>query len=87
MRFQSLPEDLSATVTEENGEFKVLVLEMDELGSFVGSQSNHQWLWLAMHSKTRQIIAFHVGQRNKASGEALIAKIPSDLKKSQVFYR
>ena len=83
--FQSLPEDLNATVIAENDKFEVLVIEMDELWSFVGSKSNDQWLWLAMHSKTRQIIAFHVGKRNKASGEALMAKIPSDLKKAKFF--
>ncbi len=82
---QSLPEDLNATVLAENDEFEVLVLEMDELWSFVGNKANDQWLWLAMHSKTRQIIAFHVGKRNKASGEALMAKIPADLKKKPDF--
>lgn len=82
---ESLPEDLNATVIAENDEFEVLVLEMDELWSFVGNRANDQWLWLAMHSKTRQIIAFHVGKRNKASGEALMAKIPADLKKKPDF--
>jgi hypothetical protein len=56
--FQSLPDDLNASVIAENDEFEVAVLEMDELWSFVGNKSNDQWLWLAMHSTTRQIIAF-----------------------------
>ena len=38
-----------------------------------------------MHSVTRQILAFHVGKRNKASGEALMAKLPDDLKKKSAF--
>lgn len=82
---ESLPEDLNATVLAENDEFEVLVLEMDELWSFVGNRKNDQWLWIAMHSKTRQIIAFHVGKRDKSSGEALMAKIPTDLKKKPAF--
>ena len=82
---QSLPEDLNANVIAENDEFEVAVLEMDELWSFVGDRSNDQWLWLAMHSKTRQIIAFHVGKRNKIAGEALMAKIPAELKKKPDF--
>jgi hypothetical protein len=85
--FQSLPDDLNASVIAENDEFEVAVLEMDELWSFVGNKSNDQWLWLAMHSTTRQIIAFHVGKRDKAAGETLMAKIPADLKKSQIFHR
>ncbi|WP_158021841.1 IS1 family transposase [Candidatus Protochlamydia naegleriophila] len=84
--FQSLPEDLNATIIAENDEFEVAVLEGDEMWSFVGSKSNDQWLWLVMHSSTRQILAFHVGKRNKAAGEALIAKLPEGIKKKAHFY-
>lgn len=42
--FQSLPEDLNATVIAENDEFEVLILEADELWSYVGSKENDQWL-------------------------------------------
>ena len=83
--FQSLPEDLNANVIAENDEFEVAVLEGDEMWSFVGSKSNNQWLWLVMHSSTRQILAFHVGKRNKAAGEALMAKLPDELKKKPTF--
>lgn len=83
--FQSLPDDLNATVIAENDDFEVAVLERDEMWSFVGSKENDQWLWLVMHSATRQILAFHVGKRNKASGEALMAKLPDDLKKKPAF--
>jgi hypothetical protein len=83
--FQSLPEDLNATVIAENDEFEVAVLEGDEMWSFVGSKDNDQWLWLVMHSATRQILAFHVGKRTKASGEALMAKLPAELKKKPTF--
>lgn len=83
--FEALPEDLNATVLEENDEFEVIVLEADEQWGFVGNKKNDQWLWLVMHSQTRQILAFHVGKRNKASGEALMAKLPTDLKKKHSF--
>lgn len=85
--FESLPEHLNATVLTENEEFDVLVLEVDELWSFVGSKKNDQWLWIVMHSRTRQILAFHVGDRTKKSGETLMAKIPMELKKSPLLYR
>jgi transposase-like protein len=83
--FQSLPEDLNATIIAENDEFEVVVIEGDEMWSFVESKENDQWLWLFMHSATRQILAFHVGKRNKASGEALMKKLPEDLKKKPTF--
>lgn len=83
--FQSLPEDLNATVIAENDEFEVAILEADEMWSFVGNKNNDQWLWLVMHSATRQILAFHLGKRDKASGEALMAKLPLGLKKKPTF--
>ena len=83
--FQSLPENLQASIIAENDEFEVLVLEVDELWSFVGNKKNDQWLWIVMHAETRQILAFHVGNRTKASGEALMAKLPIDLKKKHTF--
>ena len=73
--FAQLPDDC-ATVLEENDEFEVVVLEADEMWSFVGNKKNNQWLWLVIHSKTRQILAFHVGKRDKASGEALMKELP-----------
>ncbi len=36
--FQSLPDNLNATVIAENDEFEVVVLEGDEMWSFVGSR-------------------------------------------------
>jgi hypothetical protein len=83
--FESLPEDLNATVLVENDDFEVIVLEADELWSFVGDKQNAQWLWLVMHSQTRQILAYHIGKRDKLSGEALMAKLPPDLKKKPTF--
>ena len=76
---------MQASIIAENDEFEVLVLEVDELWSFVGNKKNDQWLWIVMHAETRQILAFHVGNRTKASGEALMAKLPIDLKKKHTF--
>jgi insertion element IS1 protein InsB len=36
-----------------------------------------------MHSATRQILAFHVGKRDKVSGGAVMAKLPSKFKKAR----
>lgn len=85
--FEALPDDLNATVIAENDEFEVVVLEGDEMWSFVGNKDNDQWLWLVMYSSTRQILAFHVGKRNKIAGEALMAKLPEESKKSPLLHR
>src|SRR5207253_4635474 len=52
-----------------------LEVEADELASFVQKKANKQWGWIAMDIKTRQIIAFHVGDRSRESTKALWAKI------------
>ena len=82
-----LPDDLNATLTSDNEEFEVAVFELDEQWSYVGNKDNQQWLWLVFHSATRQVLAMHVGKRNKASAEALLAKLPEDLKKKPSFTR
>lgn len=76
-----LPENLNAEVVAEDDEIEVVVLEADELWSYVGSKENPQWLWLVMHSKTRQIVAMQVGARNKQTAEKLFFKLPEPLKK------
>lgn len=54
-------------------------------GVLLEVKDNDQWLWLVLHSATGQILAFHVGKRNKTSGEALMKKLPDDLKKKPTF--
>jgi len=54
-----------------------LEVEADELWSFVQKKTNSYWLWLAMDQQTRQIIAFHVGDRSRDSAKQLWAKIPA----------
>lgn len=76
-----LPEDLNAEVVTEDDELEVIVLEADELWSYVGSKANPQWLWLAMHSKTKQVVAMQVGPRDKQTAEKLFYKLPERLKK------
>jgi insertion element IS1 protein InsB len=53
-----------------------LEAEADEMWSFVARRGNKQWLWIATDAKTRQIVAFHVGDRSRDSARQLWAKIP-----------
>ena len=52
------------------------VLELDEVWSFVQAKAKERWLWLAMCRRTRQIVAFFVGDRSKRGAKALRAAIP-----------
>lgn len=81
---EELPEDLNATVTSTE-EIEVAVIEIDEQWSYVGNKNNQQWLWLAFHSATRQVLGMHIGKRTKEAGECLLKKLPEDLKKKPSF--
>ncbi|MCA9900938.1 MAG: hypothetical protein KC433_22270 [Anaerolineales bacterium] len=51
------------------------VLELDELWSFVGKRQQKRWLWVALCRRTRQIVAFIIGDRSaKPSVEASLSK-------------
>ena len=81
---EELPETLNATVTSVD-ELEVAVIELDEQWSYVGHKGNQQWLWLAFHSATRQVLAMHVGKRTRQAAECLLEKLPEDLKKKPSF--
>jgi insertion element IS1 protein InsB len=63
-----------------------LEVEADELASFVQKKANKQWVWIAMDAKSRQIMAFHVGDRSHKSAEQLWAKIPQAYRQHATFY-
>jgi len=58
----------------------------DEMASFVQRKANKQWIWIAMDVKTRQVIAFHVGDRSRRSAKRLWAKIPEAYRQHATFY-
>jgi insertion element IS1 protein InsB len=63
-----------------------LEAELDELWSFVGKKANRQWVWIAMDATTRQVIAFHVGDRSQTSAEHLWANLPVGYRERAIFY-
>ena len=72
-------EDLDFQMPDEP-EIEILLLEADELWSFVRRKENKRWIWLILERRTRQIIALHIGDRSQQSAEALWAKVPPEVK-------
>ena len=66
------------------GRFEV---EADEMWSFVKQKANKQWIWIAMDKQTRQIIAFHVGDRSHESAKQLWANLPAVYREQAMFIR
>ena len=90
--YTQLPEDLCFQITEKKKllkgriYLKLLEIESDEMWSYVGKKDNKQWIWIAMDKDTRQIIAVYVGDRSKASAQALWDSIPDSIKENGIFH-
>lgn len=52
------------------------VLELDELWSFVFKKSNKRWVWIALCRRTRQVVAYFIGDRSETSCQELWNRIP-----------
>ena len=53
------------------------VLEMDELVSYVGEKWFKRWLWTAQCRRTRQIVAYAIGDRSEDTGRLLWQAVPT----------
>jgi insertion element IS1 protein InsB len=76
--FASCPDHLHVRLPASPAKVFIYKLEAeaDAMWSFVQKKANKQWIWLAMDATSRQIIAFHVGDRSRESAKALWAMIP-----------
>jgi len=86
--FAACPDDLHVRVPLRPTDvvLRRLEAEADEMWGFVKKKANKQWIWLAMDAKTRQIIAFHVGDRSRDSAKELWAKIPWVYREQATFH-
>jgi IS1 family transposase len=87
-RFAAAPDHLYArpTAGAPTVILQWLEAELDELWSFVGKKANRHWVWIAMDATTRQVIAFHVGDRSQVSSEQLWANLPAVYREQAMFY-
>ena len=86
--FEALPDHLHAQPVTCHGDVMMqqLAVEADEMSSFVHKKANKQWIWIAMDAKTRQVMAFHIGDRSRKSAKRLWAKIPQAYRQHAMFY-
>ena len=87
-RFAALPAHLHVVPIVAPREVIIgrLEVEADEMWSFVKQKANKQWVWIAMDKQTRQIIAFHVGDRSHDSAQQLWANLPAIYREQAMFY-
>ena len=61
------------------------LLEVDELWSFVERKDNAVWLWTALCRRTRQIVAFVLGDRSADTCRRLWQAIPSPYRRCRSY--
>jgi insertion element IS1 protein InsB len=86
--YERLPGDLCVTPLAPRRHVHLLRLEaeVDELWSFVRRRADKQWLWLAFDKESRQVLAFHVGDRSRESARKLWRSIPTAYRERATFY-
>lgn len=63
-----------------------LIIECDEMWSFVDSQKNELYIWLAIDRNTREIVGCFVGDRTRKSAHKLWATLPDIYQQSAFAY-
>ncbi len=61
------------------------ILELDEIWSFVYIRTAKYWLWTAICRRTRQIVAFVIGDRSARTCRMLWNKIPDEYRDCHTF--
>ena len=64
---------------------KATLMELDELWSFVFKKINQAWIWIALCRKTRQVVAYAVGDRSKETCKKLWDSIPEEYREGHCY--
>jgi IS1 family transposase len=51
-------------------------LELDELWSFIHKKTHKKWIWIALSRRTRQVVAYAIGDRSLQTFQKLWEAIP-----------
>ena len=65
---------------------KRVVIECDELWSFVGKKARKQWIWIAMDRGSRLVVAMHIGSRGLKGAKGLWQNLPESYREQALFY-
>ncbi len=63
-----------------------LIIQCDEMWSFVGCKGNKQWIWLAIDILTKEIVGVYIGKRDESGAIGLWASIPAVYRQCAVSY-
>ncbi len=63
-----------------------LIIQCDEMWSFVGFKGNKQWIWLAIDILTKEIVGVYIGKRDETGAIGLWESLPAVYRQCAVSY-
>ena len=63
-----------------------LIIECDEIWSYVGNKKNKYRIWFAIDVVTKEIVGFYVGSRGREGAEELWNSLPPEYRQCAVIY-
>ena len=63
-----------------------LIIQCDEMWSYVGNKNNKQWIWLALDKRTREIVGCYIGERGEIGAKGLWNSLAPVYKQCAVCY-
>ena len=78
--------DSQSCLTTTNFILLSLPYFLSSLGSFVGNKGNKQWIWLALDTRTREIVGFYLGDRGEEGARGLRNSLPGVYRQCSVAY-
>jgi len=82
--YENMPKEIKVK-PKQIGKLEVTCLEADEMWSFVGNKKNKHWIWIAIDTYSKLVVAFHIGERNKENCQKFYDSIPIELRDKAVF--
>ena len=79
-------ESTAKVVVVKKKSTKRLIIQCDEMWSFVGCKKNKIWIWLAIDVETKEIVGVYVGTRDKEGAEGLWSLLPPEYRQCAVSY-
>ena len=71
-----MPDLIETLLIPSEEDAKSIILEADELWSFVLKKENTVWVWIVLCRKTRQVISYVIGDRSKDTCQKLWESVP-----------
>ena len=63
-----------------------IIIECDEMWSFVGKKGNKYWIWTALDRNSRRVVGLYIGDRSRKGALGLWSSIASAYKETSYFY-